>query len=51
MFGVQSSKIRERDFSSRSPLRFLVMIVVRVSLFVLLLSGMVKLTLWQAGVE
>lgn len=51
MFGVQSSKNRERDFSSRSPLKFLVMIVVMVSLFQLLLWGIVKLILWQAGVE
>jgi hypothetical protein len=49
MFGVQNSKNREHDFSSRSPLKFLVMGVVMASLFVLLLGGIVKLILWQAG--
>lgn len=35
MFGVQSSKNRERDFKSSSPLRFILMGVVMTAAFIL----------------
>ena len=48
-FGVQSSKNRKRDFSSGSPLRFLVLGVSFTVIFVLVVLAVVKLLMRQAG--
>jgi hypothetical protein len=42
MFGVQSQKARERDFQHGSPAAFIVVGLIAVTLFVLLLYGVVK---------
>ena len=43
MFGVQSQKSRERDFQYGSPIAFIIVGVMAVTLFVLLILGIVKL--------
>ena len=48
-FGVQSSRNRRRDFSSGSPLRVLVLGLLLTLAFVLLVGGVVKLVMRQAG--
>jgi hypothetical protein len=47
--GVQSTKNRERDFSSGSPARFVVAGVIGTALFVLTMYLVVKLVLSSAG--
>jgi hypothetical protein len=44
-FGVQSSKVRQRDFSSGDPLAFIVIAVAMTALFVLILISVVHLIL------
>jgi hypothetical protein len=48
-FGVQSSRNRERDFSSGSPYRFVIAGLVGTALFVLAMYAVVKLVLHAAG--
>ncbi|MFI4938053.1 MAG: DUF2970 domain-containing protein [Candidatus Berkiellales bacterium] len=45
MFGVQSAKARERDFSGGNPWVFIVLGIIAVALFVLILVGIVMLVL------
>lgn len=47
--GVQSTKNRERDFTSGSPMRFAVAGLVGTALFVLTMYLVVKLVLGSAG--
>mgnify|MGYP001616129208 CR=1 FL=1 len=47
--GMQNSRNRERDFTRGSPRRFVILGVVFTLLFVLLVVGVVKLLLRQAG--
>ena len=48
-FGVQSSKNRQRDFSSGSAMRFVVVGLLMTATFVLVVFGVVKLVMRQAG--
>lgn len=48
-FGVQSSKNRQRDFSSGSPARFVVVGLLMTLAFVLVVSGVVRWVMWRAG--
>lgn len=48
-FGVQSSRVRVRDFSHGSPLLFIAVASVLTAALVLLLYGLVQLILHQAG--
>jgi len=50
MFGVQSSKNRERDFTKGKPIHYIVVGLVFTLLFILTLVGVVKLVLYFAGV-
>lgn len=50
MFGVQSSKNRERDFTKGKPVHYIVVGLVFTILFILTLVGVVKLVLHFAGV-
>lgn len=50
MFGVQSSKNRERDFKSSSPGKFIFMGAVMTCLFVLCVLFAVRCSMQQAGV-
>ena len=50
MFGVQSSKNRERDFTKGKPIHYIVVGLVFTLLFILTLVGVVKLVLHFAGV-
>lgn len=47
--GVQSTKNRERDFTSGSPMRFVVAGLIGTVLFVLTMFLVVKLVLRSAG--
>ncbi len=49
MFGVQSQKVRERDFQQASPLIYIVIGLIAVFLFVLLLYGLVKWVIFASG--
>jgi len=50
LFGVQSSKVRERDFmAGRSWWVYLGLGILVVILLILLLIGIAKWILWQAG--
>jgi Protein of unknown function (DUF2970) len=49
MFGVQSSKNRERDFKHGKAAHFIVVGLVATALFVLLVTLAVRLALRQAG--
>ena len=48
-FGVQSSKNRERDFSTGSPYRFVMLGIGFTLLFVLAVIGVVRLIVRQAN--
>lgn len=48
-FGVQSSKVRERDFTKGNPWAYIVVGLIAVTLFVLMLVGIVKLVLSGVG--
>ena len=48
-FGVQSSRVRVRDFSHGSPILFLGVACLLTAALVLLLYGLVQLILFQAG--
>lgn len=50
MFGVQSSKNRERDFTRGKPVHYIIAGLVFTLLFILTLVGVVKLVLHLAGV-
>jgi len=50
MFGVQSSKNRERDFTKGKPIHYIVVGLVFTLLFILTLVGVVKLVLHFTGV-
>lgn len=45
LFGVQSSKARERDFTQGKPWMYIVLGLIAVILFVLFLCGIVYLVL------
>ena len=47
MFGVQSSKVRERDFQYGNPWVFIVVGLVSVILFVLVLYAVVQIVLMK----
>jgi len=49
MFGVQSDRNRQKDFSSGSPLRYLVTGVLMAALFVVGVILLVRLALMLAG--
>ncbi|ANG64698.1 hypothetical protein A8C75_20945 [Marinobacterium aestuarii] len=49
MFGVQSERNRQEDFSSSSPLRYLLTGVLMVALFVVGVILLVRLALMLAG--
>ncbi|MBI2792555.1 MAG: DUF2970 domain-containing protein [Gammaproteobacteria bacterium] len=48
-FGVQSSKVRERDFTKGNPWAYIIVGLIGVTLFVLMLVGIVKLVLSGVG--
>lgn len=48
-FGVQSSQTRERDFSKGNPWVYVLIGIVGVTIFVLIVFGVVKLVVSQAG--
>jgi len=48
-FGVQSSKVRERDFSKGNPLHFIIIGIVATTIFVLVVYGVVRLVLATVG--
>jgi len=50
MFGVQSSKNRERDFTKGKPIHYVVVGLLFTVIFILTLVGVVKLVLHFAGV-
>lgn len=47
-FGVQSSKVRKRDFSTGNPWHFIVIGIVATTIFVLMVYGVVRLVLASA---
>lgn len=47
-FGVQSSKVRERDFSKGNPWHFIVIGIIATTIFVLVVYGVVHLVLENA---
>lgn len=49
LFGVQTETNRQRDFSAGNPLVYIVVFIILLSLFVLLVSGVVTLVLKYAG--
>ncbi len=49
MFGVQSAKVRERDFTKGNPWHFIVIGIIATTIFVLTVYGVVRLVLAQAG--
>ncbi|UTW11127.1 DUF2970 domain-containing protein [Marinobacterium rhizophilum] len=49
MFGVQSERNRQEDFSSGTPLRYLLTGVLMVALFVVGVIFLVRLALMLAG--
>ncbi|WP_084197222.1 DUF2970 domain-containing protein [Solimonas soli] len=49
MFGVQSSKARERDFSRGSPALFIGIGIAMTVLFIVVLVSIVRLLLRRAG--
>ncbi|MHB8746616.1 MAG: DUF2970 domain-containing protein [Gammaproteobacteria bacterium] len=49
MFGVQSDKNRERDFTRGRPIHFVMVGLLVTALFVLVVWGLVKLVLSAAG--
>lgn len=49
MFGVQSGKNRERDFSRGRPSHFIIIGAIVTALFVLTVWGVVKLVTGLAG--
>ena len=50
MFGVQSSKNRDKDFKARSPAKFIFMGMVMVMLFVTCVLFAVRCSMQQVGV-
>ncbi len=50
MFGVQSSKNRERDFTKGKASHYIIVGLIFTVLFILVLVGVVKLVLNLAGV-
>lgn len=48
MFGVQSEKARQRDFTSGSPGQYIIIGLIAVALFVLIIFSVVKLILFFA---
>ncbi len=44
-FGVQSSKVRERDFTKGNPLHFIIIGIILTTIFVLTVYGVVRLVL------
>lgn len=50
LFGVQSSKNRERDFSSRSPAKLIFMGAVMVCVFITCVLFAVRCSMLKAGV-
>lgn len=50
LFGVQSSKNREQDFSSKSPARFIFMGAVMTCVFITCVLFAVRCSMQQAGV-
>lgn len=49
MFGVQSSKNREKDFKARSPAKFIFMGMVMVMVFITCVLFAVRCSMQQAG--
>lgn len=49
LFGVQTETNRQRDFSAGNPLVYIVVFIILLSLFVLLVGGVVTLVLKYAG--
>ncbi len=49
MFGVQSSKNRDKDFKAKSPARFIFMGMVMVMIFVTCVLFAVRCSMQQAG--
>ena len=49
MFGVQSSKNRERDFTRGKPIHYIIVGLVLTLVFVLSVWGLVKMVLSNAG--
>ena len=49
-FGVQSGKIRARDFSRGKPSHFIALGLMFTALFVVVLFALVQLVLYLAGV-
>ena len=50
MLGVQKSKNYQRDFQYGKPSQYIILGIVFVTLFILILVGIVKLVLSLAGV-
>ncbi len=51
LFGVQSSKVRERDFTHGRWWAYVIVGIIAVVLIVLILMGLTKLILVFAGVK
>lgn len=49
LFGVQSSKNRERDFTRGKPIHYIMVGLLVTAVFVLSVWGVVKLVLSKAG--
>ncbi len=49
VFGVQSSKNHERDFTRGKPIHYIMVGLLVTAIFVLTVWGVVKLVLSQAG--
>ena len=45
IFGVQSDKVRERDFTHGNPMMFITMGIIITTLFVLIIYGVVHFVL------
>ena len=49
MFGVQSSKNRERDFTRGKPIHYIIVGLILTVVFVLAVWGLVRMVLSSAG--
>lgn len=49
LFGVQTEANRQRDFSQKNPLPYIIVFVILLVLFVISISGIVKLVMSLTG--
>jgi len=50
MFGVQSGKVRDRDFTHGNPVAYVIVGMIVVILFVVMIYGVVQWVVAQSGI-